>query len=576
MPNTVEMNKFTLYCALLVSAAAVPSCKDDGPETTPEDPQKVPEVTISAVSSSLTEVSFTVTAKGADACSWMIAEKSSGSAPDAAAILKDGTPVGETPAVCEKGGLTPGTTYEIRAAASNAAGQSKVETAEITTKTEDKRLPSVEIRTGDSDESSIRFTLVFTDALEGAYMVLPEGSGIPDAAAILKDGTPADVSAAPEYTASELEAGQKYVIAAAASNADGTGEVASAEMETEAGPSLPGLETDVTNHQFGHVERMNYFGDIFEKGTGWYVIAVRDREPDADGNYPAGTAQLCFELHAALSESGAGMLPEGTYTVDAEVRPWTCVPGKIISAIPDGYQPDCTYFGLDGRYGMVESGTVTVAKNGDDYRISFDFRTADGHSVTAVYTGDLKAPGQAFDPNATTTLTGDYTIGFAPGDGTVANAYYYGYDESLSADVWSVYMEPKTKNMDSEAFMMDILTEPAASFAGVLPAGTAEAPDEYGVGYYGGPGHYVPGEYDEEGTMVHSWYMGGYVEIAPGDWRVTRYAAVKVGYIYIAKTGSDYTITIEYSDENWRTVTGTWTGPVTASDRSSASAAPRR
>ncbi len=570
------MNKFTLYCALLVSAAAVLSCKDDGPEAPPEEPQKVPEATISAVSSSRTGISFTLAAKGADACSWMIIEKSSGLAPDAATILKEGTPVAETPAACQKDGLTPGTTYEIRAAASNEAGFSKVVTVDATTKSEEKNLPSVEIRPGDSSENSVWFTLVFTDALEGAYMVLPEGGEVPDAAAILKDGSPADVSASDEYGASGLEPGRTYVIVAAASNADGTGEVATAEMETEAGPSLPGLEADVTGHEFRHVERMNYFGDIFEKGTGWYVIAVRDREPDADGNYPAGTAQLCFELHAPLSQSGAGMLPEGTYTVDEEIRPWTCVPGRIISALPDGYQPDCTYFGLDGRYGMAESGTVTVAKNGDDYRVSFDFRTADGHSVTAVYTGDLKAPGQVIDPDATTTLTGDYAIGFAPGDGTAVSAYYYGYDESLSADVWSVYMEPKVKNMDSEAFMMDILTEPAQGFAGVLPAGTADAPDEYSVGYYGDPGHYLPGEYDEEGTMVHSWYMGGYVEIAPGDWRVTRYAAVKVGYIYIAKTGGDYTITIEYSDESWHTVTGTWTGPVTAADRSSASPALRR
>lgn len=122
---------------------------------------------------------------------------------------------------------------------------------------------------------------------------------------------------------------------------------------------------------------------------------------------------------------------------------------------------------------------------------------------------------------------------------------------------------------------MDLLVDPQYGYDSGFPAGTAENPHEYGVSYYGEPGHYLPGEYDAEGVMVHTWYLGGYVMVGD-EWLVTRYAAAKMGYIYISRTDDTYTVTVEYSDENWHTVTGTWSGSLTTEDLSAAPAPARR
>ena len=57
------------------------------------------------------------------------------------------------------------------------------------------------------------------------------------------------------------------------------------------------------------------------------VYGLRDAEPDENGDYPAGTAELCFELHADLAASEGGVLPAGTYRVGSEIVPgaWRCV-----------------------------------------------------------------------------------------------------------------------------------------------------------------------------------------------------------------------------------------------------------
>lgn len=49
-----------------------------------------------------------------------------------------------------------------------------------------------------------------------------------------------------------------------------------------------------------------------------------------------------------------------------------------------------------------------------------------------------------------------------------------------------------------------------------------------------------------------------------------------MGYIYISRTDDTYTVTVEYSDENWHTVTGTWSGSLTTEDLSAAPAPARR
>lgn len=459
--------------------------------------------------------------------------------------------------------LEPDTRYTVFAAVSSTAGVA-LERAAMTTS--DSRVASVTIRIDQADKTSVTFTLSPSGADQCWYAVTPAGQTL-DAAALQRDGKQADATREAPYTVDGLTPGSGYHVYAVSAFEGRAGEVASMDFAT-AEEKLQGLTADVTGKEFTYVARSHYFGDLHEKNTGWFVYNLRDNEPDANGNYPKGTASLWFELHADLAACGDGILPAGTYTVRDEITPGTCLPGKIIQGWDEGsYDADVTYYQCSGEWGIVDGGRVTVETTTDGYRVAFDFTTQDGHRITASYAGTLVAENiDPIDPDATTTLRDNYDIRFAEGVGTLVNAYYYGFDETLKADLWSVYMEPVVKNSESDGFMMDLLVDPALGYAAGFPAGTADAPDEYGISYYGEPGHYLPGEYDADGVMIHTWYLGGYLR-GPGDeWLVTKYAAAKMGYIYISRAEDMYTITVEYSDENWRTVTGTWTGPLTTHD----------
>jgi hypothetical protein len=517
-----------------------------------------------------------VAPQNAERCAYLVVPATDAAAIDAAAVLERGRTVDALVSGSYTAeGLTPETAYAVYAAVSSATGTALDHVAMLTAAGPGQG-PTVAIQPGEVTATLVSFTLTPSYADKCGYMVVAAAGRLPDAETVLRDGTEADASAPTEHAVAELMPGTEYVVVAAVSREGVYGAVATLKLTTAAGPELPGLTEDVTDHRFTFVERSNYFGDLWEKHTGWFVYGLRDAEPDENGDYPAGTAELCFELHADLAASEGGVLPAGTYRVGSEIVPGACMPGRIIEIQDDTFIGDVTYYARDGKWGIVDAGTVTVDKTADGYRLAFDFTTADGHRVTASYAGTLVAENsEPVDPDATTTLKNDYEIRFAPGDGTKVSAYYYGYDADLQADVWSVYMEPVRKDTDADGFMMDLLVDPQYGYDSGFPAGTAENPHEYGVSYYGEPGHYLPGEYEADGVMVHTWYLGGYVTVGD-EWLVTRYAAAKMGYIYISRTDDTYTVTVEYSDENWHTVTGTWSGSLTTEDLSAASAPARR
>lgn len=545
------------------------SCKDDNPTQSP------PSVKITSGPSDLTSLTFTIEPQHAQRCAYLVVPTVDAVAVDADAVLERGKAAdANATATYTVDGLDPGTAYEIYAAVGSADGVA-VDRISMSTVVGPADGPSVSITPDEVSATHIAFTLTPSHADRCGYLVVAADGSLPDAAAVLRDGFPADASAPSGHTVGELMPGTDYVVVAAVSQDGIYGPTTSHSFTTASGPQLPGLEADATDCVFTYVERSNYFGDLWGKNTGWFVYGLRDCTPDENGDYPTGTAELCFELHADLAASEGGVLPAGTYRVGDRIVPGACLPGRILEVNDDSYVADVTYYACDGQWGIVEGGTVTIEKAADGYRAAFDFTTVDGHRVTASYAGSLVADSsEPVDPDATSTLGDDYAIRFAQGEGTKVTAYYYGYDKDLLADLWSVYMEPQRKEMDAEGFMMDLLVDPAFGFEGGFPAGTADEPHEYGVSYYGEPGHYLPGEYDADRVMIHSWYLGGYVAGPDDAWLVTRYAAVKMGYIYVSRTDDTYTVTLEYSDENWHTVTGTWSGPVTAEDRSAAPASP--
>ena len=550
------------------------SCSDDNNDAAVQQP---PAIRITSVASSTGSLTFQLDPQHAERCAWLVLAEGADAEPDAAYVLEHGTAADaslvDTYTASE---LEPETRYAVLAAAGSSVGTA-FDRLTMTTAAA-APAPTVEIGILETTSTTVRFSLSPSGADRCWYAVTASGESRPDADALQREGIEADATRTQPYTVGELSPGTEYFVSAVTS-ADGLfGPVVSEGFTTEAEkPTLPGLTDDVIGKEFIYVERSNYFGDLWGKNTGWFVYMLSDREPDQEGAFAAGTAHLAFELHADLAASEGGVLPADTYTVRTDLLPGTCLPGKIINGFDEGsYVPDVTYYNCNGQWGIVDGGSVTVETTDDGYRLAFDFTTEDGHRVSGTYAGTLLAQGSTtIDPDATTTLTGDYEIQFASGDATAVEAYYYGYVPEYSADLWSVYMEPVRKDANAEGFMMDLLVDPSPGYAGGFPAGTPDAPDEYNVSYYGEPGHYLPGEYDEQGTMVHTWYLGGYIK-GPGDeWMVTRYAATKMGFIYIAREGDRYTITLEYSDEYWHTVTGSWSGAIVTHDVSAAAAASR-
>ena len=129
------------------------------------------------------------------------------------------------------GDLEPNTSYNIIAAARNAAGCS--EPAKITMKTAEPGVPaSVSLEPGEATIQSITFRLSPLNATKAAYVCLAEGETLPSAESILAEGDPAAAAAAGDYTVENLEPNTTYRIAAAAEGRTGLSAVVHIDMRT--------------------------------------------------------------------------------------------------------------------------------------------------------------------------------------------------------------------------------------------------------------------------------------------------------------------------------------------------------
>lgn len=129
------------------------------------------------------------------------------------------------------GDLEPNTSYNIIAAARNAAGCS--EPAKITMKTAEPGVPaSVSLEPGEATIQSITFRLSPLNATKAAYVCLAEGETLPSAESILAEGDPAAAAVAGDYTVENLEPNTTYRIAAAAEGRTGLSAVVHIDMTT--------------------------------------------------------------------------------------------------------------------------------------------------------------------------------------------------------------------------------------------------------------------------------------------------------------------------------------------------------
>ncbi len=260
-------------------------------------------------------------------------------------------------------------------------------------------------------------------------------------------------------------------------------------------------------------------------------------------------------------------IAEGTYSVDTD-RTWLMYSESSMPFLIEKGQYEKNPFGEDyfpvGSYleyidketgetklGLLNSGTMTVVRNGDNYEFTFDFIAENGVKIKGTYTGKFTSMINANDNDLQpimqarpwTTLTGDIQIDFV--EGTEFCIYLSGnYLDPAYDQVIFTLAHPEDPGA---VIMSQIVTERGAANT-EIPTGT------YTVSWDIKPFTIFPGWYSMNQDPLYTWY---------GDTREEsiNLVAIDAGTIEITKNGSDYTLNINFTDQKGYKITGTWTGP---------------
>ncbi len=296
--------------------AGMLSCNDDGPDP---EPVPTPSVTVEAGEPSATSLSFTVTPSDASEAAYVVVPAGT-DVPSAAAILSDGSPA-ETGKgkVYVATGLEPETEYTVAAAARNGEVYSEVATAAMTTLPKDApepEKPTLELSAGEATPSTLSFTLTPSDNADRlAWVCVPAGAEIPDAAGILSAGTQLEPDGATPATAEGLEEQTRYVVAAVAAAGTALSDVATLEMVTAHGGTPEwDVELECPTADGGYMANT-----IVEGPNGHYSLNLTNCRLDENGQLLSGGLQFLFSLHSDLFDDPADAAPQpGTYSVDSQ------------------------------------------------------------------------------------------------------------------------------------------------------------------------------------------------------------------------------------------------------------------
>lgn len=212
--------------------------------------------------------------------------------------------------------------------------------------------PAADVTVTEVTASSISFSVSAVNATQGAYMVVPGDETVPEASAILSEGTSVDLSSEAAVTVDGLAPSTAYTVAVAVSSADGRTAVATAEVTTEAVPAIV-------------LDRAS--GKHYGAGINW-GITVR-------GNVDGIEYEVSLDLYDVESVE-AGYLTEGVYTVS--------------EGMADGdLNSDYSYVQKDNDQYKFVSGTLDVAVSADGYSLRLDTVLNDGSNFSAVYEGPV-------------------------------------------------------------------------------------------------------------------------------------------------------------------------------------------
>lgn len=335
------------------------------------------------------------------------------------------------------------------------------------------------------------------------------------------------------------------------------------EEETGADPDIPLVEEDI--HATYTTAIATYHGEYESKGSGLYNLTLYTGELSGNGwnQMPAevGGLMLQLTLFSSLPDPDMEIAP-GTYTVNDNGSKGSWLAGFIDESI---YWPNGTYLEqIQENYSqeclMAATGTITIARDGDNYSVTLDLTSDTGYKMTGTFDGPIAFYDRANVNNTTSTLTEDTIVHV---EDSPAKAGFYGDIYDVKGDNW--YLEIGTFEVGSENMQLDLMA-PQVGYTGELPEGTYTVSETYTQGEYA----VVPGERSESGVLAYSWYVGDIRD----DGFSYQQAPAKTGTVTISKSGSDYNVSFEFYDDNnpaykfW----GSWTGPISISNESKAPA----
>lgn len=221
------------------------------------------------------------------------------------------------------------------------------------TKPAEAPAPEVSLEIGGTTSSSITFSVSAENAVKCAYVVVKSGETLPDAAAVLSDGTAVDLSASSEIVAGDLEPSTGYTVAAAVSSEDGRTAMSSADAVTEADPAF--VMDRASARQYGSSNN--------------FQITLR-------GTVDGVEYEIAMDIYDNDGKD-AGYVTAGTYNIEE---------GNADGTVDPAY----SYVQKDNDQLKFVSGTLEVGIADGAYAIRLDAVLSDDSTLVAVYNGTIE------------------------------------------------------------------------------------------------------------------------------------------------------------------------------------------
>lgn len=532
--------------AIAVSMMAMTGCQE------PANELPAPSITLSAVETAETSFSFTVAVKNVTDAAYLCLGAQE-AAPAVEHILSTGVriDVSQSSVTVEAAGLTAGTAYRIYAAAANEdVLVDKAAELPFTTLSP-VVLPSVELTAGEVTETSFSFTVAASNADNAAYICYEAGEEMPGVDRILSEGTVIDPASSEPVVIEGLISATDYVVAVAASNADGA----------MTAPAT--LEFSTVNDLMAKVESSAtlawYYGPVEGAESDLLFLSLCNAQLDELTAMPSGEGEL-LRLYMYIDRTDADnpVIAPGTYTLELDGdtgEPFTLSYGNSVFAL----STDEGWMQID-----YESGEVVVEYADGIYGITANMVINDGEGskVRAEFEGELKISDLTdgyfhFDTDITQVMTG-LSGGIYPSSDTRFDNYTMTfYNCELDEDGFIV---GKGYLFNTELYF----TADEEDYSGTYgPNPDWESGSYYNFSYITGDvmnyyGFYMPmgtylSEYDDQGSLIRiGLVVDGDIEIARADGNVTMSA--------VLTTSKGHEITVSYD------------GPEGVTDMTSASA----